>query len=82
MNDNIQDESIKTLTLNSINVLNLKAEELRKKRKEAWDSFAKTWIDDFSQQIDIDTYLSICWLKLKQPFCFVNYHFIQNLMGV
>jgi uncharacterized protein (TIGR02646 family) len=73
------DEQTKQLALNSIYALNLNADELQKKRKNAWIEFEKLWINEMSSQFDITTYRDI-QLEIKQPFCFVNYHFIQQLM--
>ena len=73
------DEETKELASKSIYALNLNAAELQKKRKNAWIEFEKLWINDMSSQFDIATYSAI-QLEIKQPFCFVNYHFIQQLM--
>jgi uncharacterized protein (TIGR02646 family) len=78
-NDKINDATIKTLVEDSIRVLNLDAEILRKKRKNALRSF----IDELEimleheQDFDIDTHFSVQF-NTKKPFCFVIYHFINS----
>lgn len=78
-NDKIEDETIKTLVKNSIRVLNLDTEELRRKRKKALDDFTdelQTLIDTF-QDFDIRRHFATQF-NTKSPFCFVIYHFIQS----
>jgi hypothetical protein len=61
--------------------LNLDVEELRKLRKKAWNNFSNDWVNaaEFYQH-DLSAYFSDQLLSPKQPFCFVNYHFIQQLI--
>jgi hypothetical protein len=80
-NTAIKDNALKNLAINAIRVLNLNAKELTEKRKKALTDFSDDWNNVAeAYQYDLETYFSDQFLSPKQPFCFVNYHFIQQLM--
>lgn len=79
--DEIIDITLKSLVVNSIRVLNLNVKALIEKRKKALTNFEDDWTNAAeAYQYDINSYFSDQFHNPKQPFCFVNYHFIQQLM--
>ena len=91
VNPSIIDDSLRQIIENTLNpVLNLGEPRLKDKRKQAWRKFDETLIEQEEFQAVfpdsealyayLQDYLAI-QLQIKAPFCFINYHFIKNLMG-
>ena len=90
VNPSIADDSLRQIIENTLNpVLNLGDSRLKDRRKQAWQKFEETLLEQAEFQAAfpdsealyayLQDYLAI-QLQIKAPFCFVNYHLIQNFM--
>ena len=89
VNSEIANEALRELVQNTITILNLEEPRLKARRKIAWQKFEDTLTEEeefketFPDRDKLYAYLQgyfTLQIQIKAPFCFVNYHFIQDFI--
>lgn len=82
VNKSLSDNALRQVVENTLIVLNLNEETLKNSRKKAFDAFSKAIDRNFNALgISLEDYLTLQLVRVKTPFCFVNYLVILNRIG-